>query len=80
MSMRNDNLTFQHHKVIAIDALNDEQRTELLQQAEDKNMSSKQLITARDVLLGCDTVKPVIDVQPEQTTDSATHEDHPPPL
>ena len=50
MSMRNDNLTFQHHKVIAIDALDDTQRTALLQQAEDNNMSSKQLTTARDIL------------------------------
>ncbi len=76
-SFRSDNLSFKHHKILAIDALNDDQRTELLKQAEKEEMSSKQLTTARDIFLGRDTVKlgidlPDTDISTTQASDSPT--------
>lgn len=78
-SFRSDSLSFKHHKILAIDALNDDQRTELLKQAENENMSSKQLTTARDIFLGRDTAKPVIDLpntSNTQDSDSSSPNHH----
>lgn len=65
-------LSFAHHQKLAIDALDDSQRTELLRKAEDNNMSSKQLTTARDILLGRDVVKPGVDDPDTNETDTPT--------
>ena len=69
LSLRNDNLSFQHHKVIAIDALDDKQRTELLRQAESEDLTTKGLTEVRDKLLGR-AVKPAIP-EPKPVSDMA---------
>ncbi len=59
-SIRMLNCPFKHHQLLAIDALNQDQRADLLKQVAENNWSSARLTKERDRLLGRDDRVPLL--------------------
>ena len=62
MSSRNDILSFSHHKTLSIKDLSQDQRNQLLKDAEENKWSGARLKTERNLLLGIEPKAPSVDL------------------